>query len=104
MLQDVVSNYNEYLSYLVGTVFLTDNRFDRVKHKSKGYKFKGEYANQKGVEITLTGKTTVKAIRRQRDKINQQKQDKKHQKVHPHLRKWFNDKLRIDAVLATEFI
>ena len=97
ILQDVVGNYNKYLDYLVGKVFETNNWFNVQKHQSRGYRFTRQFLYDKGIVFTITDWTTIKAIKRQEQKI-------RNRQSYNHLEKWFNTKLRIDAVIANEFI
>ncbi len=98
ILQDKISNYKEYLDYLINDLKIieTDNQYV-AGFKSKGYKLVDKYKTEVAIH-TVTDFTFYKKLKYERNKRNASVGHLNY------LTKWFNDKLKIDIDYVNEFL
>lgn len=100
ILQKSIHNYKQYLDYLLeNRIIRTDMKYI-VGEKCFGYLING-YSTHKATVISIPIQSSV--IKKNRSKEIKEIEDKlkKTAKKYPYLTKWFNSKLKIDVVGAT---
>lgn len=103
MLDEVVHNYNKYLSFLVTEGILITDWFFLIGKKCRGYAFGEPYDVADLVEYTETNHMLLKAIDRQKNKYDAETNE--NMKGFEHLAEaWTSGKLSIDLANALEWI
>jgi len=98
ILQDKISNYKEYLNYLINVVKIieTDNQYF-VGSKSKGFRLTEEYRCEVAIH-TISEQTFYRKLKVER---NNKIASVKHLN---YLTKWFDEKLEIDIDYVNKFL
>src|SRR5690606_3932494 len=99
ILQKRIRNYKQYLDHMLEHKFIRTDMEYIAGVKSKGYIISGRNKTDTAIKLLPIESSTLRK-NRAKDKKERLAKNKATEKLYPHLKKWFNDKLQIDAETA----